>query len=189
MNPIFSAAVAIQEFCRKNRWRFCIIGAVAVQRWGEPRLTQDVDLTILTGFGSEEQWIGALLNRFEARRADARDFALATRVVLLRAENGVPLDVSLGALPFEERVVARASRHRFALDVDLVTCSAEDLVVLKAFANREKDWLDVGGVILRQREHLDASLVWKELPPLVELKEEPEIVRRLAKLLPRPERA
>jgi hypothetical protein len=187
VNPIFRAAVDLQEFCVGHQWRFCVIGAVAVQRWGEPRLTQDVDLTILTGFGSEERWIDALLERFEARRPDARDFALGTRVVLLRAGNGIPVDVSLGALPFEERVVGRASRHHFASGVDLVTCSAEDLVVLKAFANRDKDWLDVSGVILRQGKRLDASLIWAELRPLVELKEEPEILSRLAKLLPLPE--
>ena len=63
MNPIFRAAVDLQEFCTEKQWRFCVIGAVAVQRWGEPRLTQDVDLTILTGFGSEERWIDALLER------------------------------------------------------------------------------------------------------------------------------
>jgi hypothetical protein len=73
--------------------------------------------------------------------------------------------------------------------VDLVTCGAEDLVVLKAFANRDKDWLDVSGVILRQGKRLDASRIWTELTPLVELKEEPEILSRLAKHLPRPETA
>jgi len=44
------------------------IGALAVIRWGEPRLTQDVDLTILTGFGGEARYIDALLQRFTGRR-------------------------------------------------------------------------------------------------------------------------
>ena len=35
------------------------MGGVALQRWGEPRLTQDVDLTLLTGFGDEEQRRGS----------------------------------------------------------------------------------------------------------------------------------
>jgi len=45
MNPIFAAAEEIQAFCRARDWRFCFIGGLANQRWGEPRLTQDVDLT------------------------------------------------------------------------------------------------------------------------------------------------
>ena len=95
------------------------------------------------------------------------------------------LDVSLGALPFEERIVARASLCPFAPDADLITCSAEDLIVLKAFANRDKDWLDIDGIILRQAGQLDVPLVWRELDPLVELKEEPEIGERLRTLLSR----
>ena len=185
MNPIFTAALEIQAFCEKKKWRYCIIGGLAVQRWGEPRLTRDVDLTVLSGFGSEERWIEPLIERFDVRRADALDFALQTRVVLLNANNGVPLDVSLGAMPFEERIVARASLYPFAPHASLTTCSAEDLIVLKAFANRDKDWLDVDGVILRQAGQLDAALIWRELNPLVELKEEPEIGERLRKLLSR----
>ena len=49
MNPILETALEVQLFCRSRRWRFCFIGAIAVQRWGEPRLTQDVDLTVLSG--------------------------------------------------------------------------------------------------------------------------------------------
>jgi hypothetical protein len=94
VNPIFAAALEIQSFCRSEDWRFCIIGAVAVQRWGEPRLTRDVDLTVLSGFGSEERWIERLLEKFRPRTPDALDFAVRTRVVLLNASNEVPLDVS-----------------------------------------------------------------------------------------------
>ena len=55
--------------------------------------------------------------------------------------------------------------------------------MLKAFANRDKDWLDVDGVILRQAGQLDVPLIWQELDPLVELKEEPEIGEHLKTLL------
>ena len=56
----------------------------------------------------------------------------------------------------------------------LVTCSAQDLVVLKAFADRMQDWLDIEGVIVRQGTNLDRSLVLHELGPLLELKEDPQ---------------
>lgn len=74
---VLAAAGEVQEFCRTHRWPFCFIGVVAVQRWGEPRMTQDVDLTLLTGFGREEQYVDALLTQLQGRRPDARDFALA----------------------------------------------------------------------------------------------------------------
>ena len=56
-----------------------------------------------------------------------------------RSVSGVGIDVALGALPFEESVVARANRFAFPGDVALRTCSAEDLVVLKAFAALKDD--------------------------------------------------
>ncbi len=185
MNPIFAAALELEDFCRARRWRFCFIGAIAVQRWGEARLTQDADLTLLTGLGGEEPFVDALLAAFAARREDARDFALRYRVLLLRAANGVPLDVSLGAMPFEERAVERSSPFHVGEDRSLQICSAEDLIVFKAFAARDKDWLDVEGVALRQAGKLDEPLVWRELTPLLELKDSPETTTRLRAVLDR----
>jgi hypothetical protein len=112
MNPIFAAAYDLQTFCQRAGWRFCFIGGIAVQRWGEPRFTQDADLTLLSGFGAEAQYIDTLLARYPGRLEDARDFALQTRVVLLTGLDGVPLDIALGAMPFEERTVMRASHYR-----------------------------------------------------------------------------
>jgi len=48
VNPLFAAALEVQTFCRAKGQFFCFIGALAVQRWGEPRLTQDVDVTVIT---------------------------------------------------------------------------------------------------------------------------------------------
>lgn len=187
MNPIFAAALEIQDFCRAKGWRFCFIGGLAVQRWGEPRLTQDVDLTVLAPFGSEEEFIKILLEGFRARRGDARDFALRHRVLLLEADNGVPLDIALGALPFEERAVDRASDYAVGPDKALFTCGPEDLIVLKTFAGRDRDWLDIDGIALRQAGRLDRALIDRELAPLLELKEDSESAGRLQRLLERAE--
>jgi hypothetical protein len=70
--------------------------------------------------------VDGLLGAFEPRRPDARDFALRYRVLLLQASNRVPLDVSLGAMPFEERAVERASPFAVGAGESLLTCSAED---------------------------------------------------------------
>lgn len=182
MNPILSAAGELQEFCSQKNWQFCFIGGLAVQRWGEPRNTQDAHLTLLTGFGNEELFVDALLGRFESRRADAKAFALQYRVLLLRAANGIPLDVALGAMPFEERCAHRASLWRLPGDLRLQTCSAEDLIVHKAFAGRPRDWLDIEGILLVQKERLNLGLVFEELEPLLALKEDSEALRRLDSL-------
>lgn len=169
MNPIFAAALEVQAVCEREAFKFCFIGGVAVQRWGEPRLTADVDLTLLTGFGGEAPFVDALLGSFHGRLSDTREFALANRTLLLSSSEGIAIDVSLGAMPFEENAISRATPFQIGAGATLLTCSAEDLVVHKAFAGREKDWLDVRGIAQRQRGNLDVHLVWGELLPLLEL--------------------
>jgi hypothetical protein len=181
VNPIFRAAADVQRFCDTQGWRFCFIGALAVIRWGEPRLTQDVDLTILTGFDGEDRYVDALLQRFKGRREDARAFALQYRVVLLESD-AIPVDVALGAMPFEEHAVERATAWRLPDGTSILTCSAEDLIVFKAFAGRDKDWLDVEGIIIRQAPRLDSGLIMEELGPLLDLKGTPEDLARLQDL-------
>jgi hypothetical protein len=183
LSPILEAALEIQAFCKARGWRFCFIGGIVVPRWGEPRTTADADLNLLTGFGGEEAFVDALLASFRARTADARSLALERRVLLLEARNTVPLDVSLGALPFEERLIERSSEFEVAPGTALRTCSAEDLVVLKAFAGRDLDWADVRGVAARQAGRLDEELIFHELKPLVALKGTPEAAARLRQIL------
>jgi hypothetical protein len=186
---VLAAAGEIQEFCHQRGWRFCFIGGVAVQRWGEPRLTQDVDLTLLTGFGAEESFIDPLLKDFVSRRPDARAFGLQHRVLLLQTTKGVPVDVALGGFPFEERSMQRSSPWVWAEDgQSLVTCGAEDLVVHKAFAGRDLDWGDVERVLTRQHGKLDFKLIQNELKPLLELKGEPEALRKLEQMMARVDR-
>jgi hypothetical protein len=179
VNEVIRAAAALQAVCVAEEWRFCFIGGLAVQRWGEPRETVDVDLTLLTGFHDEARFVSALMERFEPRIDQAAEFARVNRVLLLRAPSGVGLDIALGGLPFEEAAVARSSVFTFPPDVSLRTCSAEDLLVFKAFADRPKDWVDVEGIIIRQAGRVDWLYVRAQLAPLVELKEAPEILHRL----------
>ena len=182
MNPLYEAALEAQGVMEERGWRFCIIGGLAVARWGRPRATQDVDMTLLTGFGSEDMYIRELLSLYRPRVEDAGRFARENRVLLLSASNGIPIDLSLGGLPFEEGLVSRATPFEYARDVSLITCSAEDLIVLKAFAARGQDWVDVEGIAVRQGARLDWDHIRQQLAPLCELKGEPEILDRLGEI-------
>lgn len=164
----------MQEFCVSQNYRFCFIGGVAVQRWGEPRLTVDADITLITGLENEPAIVSSLTSKFRPRRPDAVEFALQTRILLLLASNGVPIDIALGGLPFEERTIKRASPWKISADHSLIACCAEDLVVHKAFANREVDWLDLRGILNRQGKRLNVDLIFQELRPLIQLKEAPK---------------
>lgn len=87
MNALFVAAKEVADFMQARGWKFCIIGGIANMRWGAPRTTQDVDLTLLTGFGNEEHFVDALLAGFPGRGRQPRVPALLHRVLLLQATN------------------------------------------------------------------------------------------------------
>lgn len=182
INDVVAAASELQAFLQKQKWRFCIIGGLAVLRWGRVRTTQDVGISLFSGLGSEETYIDPLLARFPERISDARQFAQDSRVVLIQATNGIPIDIALAAFPFEEQVIARATPFEFAPGHALITASLEDLLVLKAFAGRAHDWADVEGMAIRQAGQIDWDFVETQLQPLCELKESTDALTRLAEI-------
>jgi hypothetical protein len=103
-------------------------------------------------------------------------------VLLVETPDGTPLDISLAGLPYEERVIERSSTCQIAAAMSFTTCSAEDLVVLKAFADRPQDWIDIEGIIVRQGNAMNRALVTEELTALLLLKEDPEPETKLGRL-------
>lgn len=183
VRDLVEQGLELQELLAAQGWEFCFIGGIAVQRWSEPRFTKDMDLTVLTGYGPEEKFTRFLLSHFKARIHDPIEFAIYNRVVLLQNEHGTGIDISLGALPFEEDAVRRSTIQKFVPGISLRLCTAEDLIIMKSFAARPLDWHDVRGVLVRQgTKTLDWPYIDGHLAVLAELKEEPEIVTQLQKL-------
>ncbi len=79
-------------------------------------------------------------------------------------------------------MIRRASPFSFGPGLDIRTCSAEDLVVLKLFASRPLDIRDAEGVVVRHRAQIDWAYVEEQLRPLAELKGEPAILNTLTRL-------
>jgi hypothetical protein len=115
---IFEAAAELQGFCEDHGWRACFIGGIAVQRWSQARVTRDIDITLLTGFGHETPFIEDLL-------------AITPRELPTRRNS--PCDLEFCS-PTRQAIVKRAAPFEFVPGHELRTCSAEDLVVMKLFA-------------------------------------------------------
>jgi hypothetical protein len=131
---------------------------------------------------NEASFVEALLARYAARIPDAAKFVLRSRVLLLNSPTGIGIDISMGALPFEQLVVERASHFEFAPGLELRTCSAEDLMVMKLFASRAIDIRDAEGIAVRHDKTLDWRYIEEQLIPLAEAKEEPEILKQFARI-------
>jgi len=183
MRDLLHTAAEVQKILDAKRWMYCFIGGLAVQKWGQVRLTQEINLTVFTGVGNELPFIDQLLEMFVPRIPSAREFALLNRVVLLQTKSGVELDISCGAFGFEKSAIARARKVQVRPGVRLRLCTAEDLIIYKAFASRPLDWADVESVIAKQPPgKLNWRYIYAQLKPLAELKEEPQIVPRLKSL-------
>lgn len=182
MNSLLKAAANVCRILTELEPEFCVIGGIALQRWGEPRTTNDIDVSTFVGFGAETEAVTELLSHFKPRFEDTVEFSQANRIALLKTNDDIGIDVSLGALPFELRVIERSSWWNVPEHGQIKTCSVEDLIVLKAFASRPQDWIDIEGVIIRQGRALNQELIMTELAPLTELKEEPEILEQLQEL-------
>jgi Nucleotidyl transferase of unknown function (DUF2204) len=125
-----------------------IIGGVAASFLGRPRFTQDVDaLAILP----ESEWakvVKSAANFGIAPRIDsALQFARRSRVLLMRhAASGVDLDITFGSLLFEELAVQN-SQHYDIRGIHVQLPRVEDLLVMKAVAQRPKDLEDIRGLL------------------------------------------
>lgn len=182
MKALFHLAGELENLFRKKGWKFCFIGGLALQRWGEPRVTQDVDVSLLTDLGSEKILIDELLKTYRGRLKDTKRFALKNRVLLLVSKEGIGIDIALAILPFEIEMVKRATSFEFLPGLELCTCSAEDLVVMKAFADRTRDWADLEGILIRQENRIDWPYIERQLKPLIHAKETPGISAKLKAL-------
>ena len=183
MIDLIAEAVRLDSFLQSRNWRYCFIGGLAVQHWGEPRLTRDLDVSLMVGFGGEEAFVDALLAEYQPRIESARDFAIERRVLLLRTESGIGIDVSLAGIPYEERAVSRAVLVEMLPSSSVRLCSPEDLIVMKMFAGRDTDLRDVRSVILRQQARgLDWRYIESNLAELADVKDDPLLLPKLRRI-------
>lgn len=135
MNGHEAAAWQIHQFLSHLQIPYTIIGGMAVGHWGDPRFTRDVDLTIVLPLEDPQPLIQKIIAQFPPRINDALTFALQNRVILLQVGNS-PVDVTLALPGFEEEVMSRAKLVEIESGKRVFICSAEDLIVYKAFAGR-----------------------------------------------------
>ncbi len=150
---------------------------------GRPRTTRDVDLVVLLGPHSWESFLqAATAAGFVPRIPDAVAFACRSRVFLLKHEkSGIDVDISAGALPFEEEAIRRARDVVFGRR-KIRVATPEDLIIMKMIASRPRDVADVEEIVAANPK-LDRRRVRSFVMQFADLLEMPELVDRLEALL------
>ena len=146
-------------------------------------MTRDIDVCLLTGFGNEKKYIKSILENFKTRIKKPLEFAIENRVLLIKTSNNVPIDISLSAIEYEKEVIQNSSYYKFPGNCRLKTCSLNDLIILKAFADRNKDWSDIESIILRNKKSIDKTYILKKLSLFEQIKPDSFIKDKFIKYL------
>ncbi|MBN2553283.1 MAG: hypothetical protein JXB06_10970 [Spirochaetales bacterium] len=178
---------ALLEVLDRQRIPHVIIGGLAVSQLAAARLTADIDvLTYLSDDDRIPELIEAAASvGFSLRLRDAEAFARRNRVLLLMHDpTRIPVDISLGLLPFEREVIERSSRVS-AGRLQLPLPTVEDLVILKAVAHRSVDLQDIGRLV-EAHPGLDRKRIERIVGEFADALQMPEILEDARKELERP---
>ena len=176
--PLYAVQTVLAHFHNRGM----VIGGVAVSLLGKERSTADIDaLVLLTLDDIPELLAVAAREGLTPRIADVVTFARRSRVVLLQHESsGINVDLSLGALPFEDQAVKRSTVWAEG-DLRIPLPTPEDLIILKAVAHRPKDRDDIEGIMTRHPD-LDWRRIEHWVRQFAEALEMPELWTDLARL-------
>jgi hypothetical protein len=135
---------------------FMVIGGQAVLLHGEPRLTQDIDLTLGVGPAHLDEVLSAC-GALELRilPENVREFVRSTFVLpTMDQETDIRVDLIFSTTPYEASAIRRAVRVEVG-GGPVPFASAEDLIIHKLFAGRPRDIEDAVGVIRRRGAEMD----------------------------------
>lgn len=173
MNALESAMASVARTLDRLQVRYMVIGGFAATIWGEPRLTQDLDVTVDCA-PDDVDCIWRLTEAFVPRTSEPARFVRETHVLPVQTADGVRLDLVFAGLPYERNAIARAVAVP-AGGYPVRICTPEDLIILKIISPRPRDKEDVRGVIRRQSGHLDRAYLDPIVAELAEVLAQPEI--------------
>lgn len=165
-----------------------VVGGVAASILGRPRATRDIDALAVV---PDDRWAALLAaakdHGMTPRVAEPLEFARRTRVLLLRhTKSDVDIDVILGRLPYEVDAISRARTHDLG-GVRVRLPQVEDLLIMKAVAQRPQDVRDIEG-LLDVHPDADVASVRRWLREFSTAMAMPDLLEGFEKLLAQRER-
>lgn len=139
---------------------YCLIGALALSAWGQPRATKDIDLLILLNEASQEELLRELASSGFLKDEAWSEHNPMLQGAMVRLQSGnVPIDLLVPRDAQEEEALSR--RRMIEVEgLSLWIVSPEDLVLMKLKAGRPYDFGDVVTVIGRQGDALDIEYLF-----------------------------
>jgi hypothetical protein len=159
-SPLFflqAGLAALTHWLTAENVPYALVGGLAASLLGRPRMTRDIDILASIDEDSWAHFIesGAAYG-IVPRISDSLDFARQSRVFLLQhQESSIEVDIICAGLPYEHEIIAQAAPRDVAGHLVPVS-RAEDLIIMKAVAQRPRDLGDIEGITDTQ-----ASIDWE----------------------------
>lgn len=174
---ILDALEAAISFLQEYNYRYVVVGGLANAAWGTIRATRDVDIKVFIEDGRYEEFAEIAYKRFAPRQLPVA----SPLIVSVLATNSVGVDFLLSIPGYETTIFERAVQHKLN-HLKIWICSPEDLIIQKAIANRDQDWLDIKGILIEQMDVLDYAYIQNWLSQFAEALENPDLIQRYSEL-------
>jgi hypothetical protein len=183
VTPLLAPLQALQNLLSVFNDQGVIIGGIAASLLGTPRFTVDIDAVFLVNIEDLPGLLQAAAKQgIEPRITDPIPFARKNRVVLLRhIASGTDIDIILGILPFEFEMVERSKEISIG-SIHLRLPTPEDLIILKAVAQRPKDLADIQSIAGRHPD-IDIKRIQFWVEQFADALELPDLWNLISRLL------
>ncbi|HSN78535.1 MAG TPA: nucleotidyl transferase AbiEii/AbiGii toxin family protein [Anaerolineae bacterium] len=162
------------RFLETNGLQYAVVGGIALSSWNVSRFTHDIDIKLLVPnaeYGSLRQ---LLRQTFPLK---AREHAPENALIVAVSVDDIVIDFLLALPGYEEMIITRSVQQDLG-EFSIRVCTAEDLVIQKVVAGREKDWPDVEALLIEQWVALDHNYIEGWLSQFAEALESPELLAR-----------
>lgn len=180
---LLQVLASLTEWFKNQHVSYAIIGGVAIGFLGQPRATQDIHAVTWLDLSETTEFVksGARFGFFP-RISDPIEFAVKSRVLLLQHnQTKIDVDISLGALPFEQEMIERAIEFSTP-ELTVQVATPEDLIITKAVAHRKRDLLDIDNLV-SVYPNLDLARIRQWVGQFAAVLESPELISDLESLL------
>jgi predicted nucleotidyltransferase len=178
VNP--EALALVVDFLAEHHISYMVIGGLANAVWGEVRTTRDADFKVSINIPLSE-FRKLVFQHFQERQTSIPRHLQSAHVIHIWATPGSAVDLLVSIFDYERQAIARATETTIE-GVPAKVCTAEDLIIHKAVADRQIDWRDIERILIRQRGKLDQDYIITWLRQFVEGLESPEILARYQQL-------
>ncbi len=171
----------VVQFLDQHHIPYMLIGGIANAMWGQVRATRDADFKVGIGDRSISEFKQLVTRQFPERQTAVPPQLQPPHVIHVWAAPGIAVDFFISIFDYEQQAIERAVKTMIE-GVPTRICTADDLIIHKAVANREQDWIDIEGVLIRQGSKLNQPYIIRWLQQFAEGLENPEILTRYQQL-------